>query len=56
MMPAAGRRMAPAPHLDGPLSARPWPSVESRRCPRPRDQYGRRPLCVRGHRDSSTHS
>jgi len=36
--------------------ARPWPSVESRRCPRPRDRPGRRPLCVRGHCNASTHS
>jgi hypothetical protein len=31
--------------------ARPWPSVENRRLPRPRNLPGRRPLCVRGHRN-----
>ena len=36
-----------------PLPARPWPSVESRRCPRPRDRPGRRPLRVRAHWDST---
>ena len=34
---------------------RPWPSVAGRRFPRPRNRPGRRPLYVRGHRDTSTH-
>ena len=37
-------------------AARPWLSVESRRCPPTVLAAGRRPLCVRGHRDTGVHS
>jgi hypothetical protein len=36
-------------------AARPWPSVESRRCTPTVLAAGRRPLYVRGHRDTGTH-
>src|ERR1035441_9047542 len=36
--------------------ARPWPSVESRRCTPTVLAAGRRPLYVRGHRDTAVHS
>ena len=37
-------------------AARPWPSVESQRCTPTVLAAGRRPLYVRGHRDTSVHS
>jgi hypothetical protein len=48
-----------APHAKperAPRGPCPWPSVESRRLHQPRDQPGRRPLYVRGHRNVSTRS
>jgi hypothetical protein len=36
-------------------AARPWPSVENQRLHRPRDRPGRRPLCVRGHRNTTVY-
>jgi hypothetical protein len=49
----SGGRLA----TDGPPgAARPWPSVKNRRCTPTVLAAGRRPLYVRGHRDTAVHS
>ena len=53
MAPTSGDRLKPE-HAAS--AARPWPSVESRRLHRPRDGRGRRPLYVRGRRNTTVYS
>jgi hypothetical protein len=50
----AQRRTSSRKHAAG--AARPWPSVESRRCTPTVLAVVRRPLCVRGQRDTPVHS